>query len=317
MKISILGFLFSVMALGLSLFQYQHFLNMHPSFEEQLSQQTKQLHSVIPEVIQLQAELQLLKNQKATQLASTIQADKPLSLAAYEIASAIRLSAMQLEFLQDPRSAIRLLDWAYKQLETIQDVRFKALREAVMKDKMALEAVKLPDVEGIWLKLGFLISQVDKLPNQWTTVGNTEKNAEIQKASDKSSEASSMWQTAFDNGWKEFKDLVKIQHHDKPIEPLLSTEAQVLTKENLKFLLQQARFSLVEVNSVIYQSSLKEAEQYLQQYFENTNPNVQSMLETVKALQAVQIKPELPNLNQSLQLLEPLEKEEWSNPVKS
>lgn len=305
MRISVLSFILAVTALGLSVFQYQRLASVQPPMEVQISDQNKRLNDAMQQIVTLQGEVQLLINRQAAQAAIPTPVLTPTSLLFYEISSAIHLSAVQLELAQDPRAAMRTLNWVYKKLGSVNDIHYKSLQEAVLQDKLALENVALPDVESIWLKLGILISEVDKLPNQWTKVRDDEHRAQTLQSS-QSTPAN--WKKAFNRGWQELKDLIKIQHHDKPIMPLLSQEEQALSKQHLKLLLEEARWALLNTKAAMYQSSIQSALQWLERYFEPTNPDVQHMIKALSELEAIQVAPQVPNLDQTLIQLERLEK---------
>jgi uroporphyrin-3 C-methyltransferase len=318
MRISLFSLLLSVAALGLSVFQYQHFLRVHPPIESQLQKQAKAIMDINENVVTLKDALKKVSNEQAAVLSKPSEPLRDMSskYALYEIASMIRLSVLQLEFKQNPKLASLLLKSVDKKIENMQDDRFKALREALVQDITALDGVLLPDIQGVWLKLGAILHQVDEFPTQWNLLHKKEDSQKPQEINQlKTSDSDASWKHAFEQGWHELKDLIKIQHHDKPITPLLTEEEQALTIQYLKLILEQARWAVVNVQPEIYLASIQEAQQYLSRYFEITDGGVQQAMQTLKALESVDIKPRLPNLNETLNQLKSLETQEAVNKI--
>lgn len=117
------------------------------------------------------------------------------------------------------------------------------------------------------------------------------------------------WRKALNNTWADIKNLVKIQRHTKPIEPLLSTTEERLAYENLTLLLEQARWAVLNRNTVIYQQSLQDAIHLLATQFATEDVHVNKMGEELDTLSKITLKPELPDLKHLLSLYP--KKGEW------
>lgn len=285
MKISIFAFLFAAAALGISVFQYNHFLHIHPPIE-------KQLQEINIEILKLK------KTIHENKVLSSMPVAIPLTLPVVslnEISAIIHLSTLQLEYAHDPKSASRLLSLADKKIETIHDNRLMALRNAIIQDRSALDAIQLPDTEGVWMKLGVLIAQTEQFPSRWTI---------FDKEQDKTKQNTA--KTEWKNGWNELKDFIKIQHHDTAITPLLSADEQALSKKHVQLLLEQARFSVLNVKPMVYKTSLQEAQQWLTRYFAPNSVEVKNAINTLHDLESVPLQTTLPNLNQTLEQLDQL-----------
>ncbi len=316
MRIALFSLLLSMGALGLSVFQYQHFLHVHPPIEAQLEKQEKSILGINQNIVTLQDSLKKVSVVQTQALNHPVEPVKDIAsqYALYDIAAMIRLSVMQLEFTQNTKIAVQLLKSADKKIETIKDDRYKALREALLKDIMALDSIILPDTQGIWLKLGAILQQVDKFPTQWNIVNKKEAiQSESEHKQSKIANSESTWKQALNQGWHELRDLVKIQRHDKPITPLLSEEEQALAVQHLKLILEQARWAVLNVEPKIYASSIEEAQQYLSRYFETSDGAVEQAMQVLKSLESVDIKPTLPNLQETVKQLKAMETQEAAN----
>jgi len=319
-KTAIFSFLISVLALALSLFQFEKFHVAKNQFENHL----EILDQLNPKITELEQTVQILKEKQQTQQAQQAQSEHVLIEKSQpqsqsqpqshsqkdplpEIISLVHSSVMQLEVAENVQSAITLLNLADNIIELSHDPNLFVLRESITRDKKMLEAFQLPDIEGIWFKISALLEQVDALPSRLIKAGYpqvaTEAQIENQKATvlETKAETNTIWQ-AVKNSLHEFKDLIKIQRHYKPIEPLLPKEEFVLAKENLKLLLEQIRWAALHKQSKIYENSIQETQKWLKSYFEISDPKVQHIQKTLSELSVMTLKPNFPVLSTLQQL---------------
>ncbi len=329
-KTAIFSFLISVLALAVSLFQFEKFQIAKNQFENHL----ETLDRLNPKITELEQAVQILKGTQiqAGQQGQQIQLEQSSTDPSHvqsqpesqsqiqsqqaqaqtqlhphynplpEITSLVHSSVMQLEVAENIQSAIALLNLADNIIELSHDSNLFILRESIVRDKKMLEAFQLPDVEGIWFKISILLEQVDALPSKLMKAGYPQTQsltqAENQQATalETKPETNKMWQ-AIKDSLHEFKDLIKIQRHDKPIEPLLSKEESILAKEHLKLLLEQIRWAALHKQSKIYESSIQETQKWLESYFEISDPKVQQFQKTLSELSIMTLKPNFPVLS--------------------
>lgn len=116
-------------------------------------------------------------------------------------------------------------------------------------------------------------------------------------------EASHDWKKGLASTWAELKDLVKLQRHSKPLEPILNETEQVLAREKLMLIFEQIRWAILNGNNTVYQQSLLEATQWLNQYFEAADKKTEALKQSLKDLAKINLRPALPNIEQSLKEL--------------
>ncbi len=243
----------------------------------------------------------------------------------------IQLAWERLVYAHDLNGAISLLEMASKNISELQDSNAAALRQALAQDLMTLRNFRFPDIDATWVILGAMIQQVQNLPargykelqiseeqvgersgkqtgkqsgeqsgkqsEEHANEANTEENPE------KKDKKESSFRTAFNESLIRMKDIIKIQHHTKPIEPILSQEDEFLAKAHLKLILEQARSALLQANEPIYQQSLKEAKAWLSDYFETSNDKIRNMVAEISKLQEICLTVTVPTL-QSLALVQ-------------
>jgi len=257
-------------------------------------------------MLALQQEIDMLsKNQKETTF------EKP-SFALQEIADIIRYSHEQLEMTRNVAEVIRLLTLAEKK-EVLQDPLYSQLKNSLEQDIAALQAIPVPDINKIWFGIDTLITKIDILPKKEYLrqfLPTNEKGNAISMGIGTENSANKpvegpAWQQRLIDSLIQFKDIIKIQRHEKPIEPLLSDIELLLETERLKLMLEQARLALLQRDQTIYDLTLKNALQSLSEYFKGEDPEVQSAVKSLKEFSNVLLNPQLPTLN-SLKMLQNL-----------
>jgi uncharacterized protein HemX len=98
------------------------------------------------------------------------------------------------------------------------------------------------------------------------------------------------------NSWADIKDLIKIRHYSKPVEPILIETEQAMIKENLRLLLEQIRFAILSNESKIYLQAIKETEQWLSKYFDDTTQAVKDIQGALATLSEVDLHSKLPTI---------------------
>jgi len=212
-----------------------------------------------------------------------------------EIHYLITLAATRLDTLRDVPAAIRLLNAANDRLQALNDPSLAVLQQALSRDLTALKNVSLPDSAVLWTKIGTVIADSTTFtPNH---AKSTLQPMDETPESTETHTSQPGWQQKLWQSLKEMKDLVKIRHYSKPIEPLLTEAQQTMVKEILRSLLEQIRFSILENNQTIYDGALKDSIDWLNTYFDTTDGRVLSVQEKLVALQKVSLNPSIPSLS--------------------
>jgi len=97
---------------------------------------------------------------------------------------------------------------------------------------------------------------------------------------------------------------VQIQRVDQPPKPLLAPTQRYFLDQNIQLSLSKAELALLQNKSAVYSQSLTTAEQWLNDYFDLKNQDVQSVLQQLSALKAEPVGVELPAIADSYDTLQ-------------
>lgn len=285
------------------------------------SQMQAQMHT------QMQA---LLKNELQSEMRNQLKTEirnQNTTLALAEAQFLVQNADLRLKTLRDVKAAILLLNSATDKLKTLKEPKYAALQTALHTDIMNLQTYANQNAvspSDLWLQISAVIEKANGLPLREnlaqpnltntgdtttgsTTAGNTttsnsttNTNKDTNTASTATANPSAAesnthtWKEAIHNGWQEIKDLVKIRHHNRPVEPLLSLNEQNLVKENLRLLLEQLRFATLNNDTAVYRKAIQEIQLWLSTYFDESNDTVKAIQNDLTKLAGVDLQPKLP-----------------------
>ncbi|MEH6575597.1 MAG: uroporphyrinogen-III C-methyltransferase [Amphritea sp.] len=218
-----------------------------------------------------------------------------------EVEYLLRLANQRVLMEQTPQGALKLLRSADKILSETDDVTIYEIRKALAADIAALEAVPELDTEGVFLRLGALNSQVDRL--QVIPLTEQHKLPEIveEVTSDSFSESlTADIKAAWAKVSSKFEQLIIVQHRDEPIEPLLSPQQSYYLQQNLHLMLEQAQLSLLQRKPRSYSDSLDKAKNWIGTYFEQNDSGTQALLKALGELTTIEVAPQMPDISSSL-----------------
>ena len=232
---------------------------------------------------------------------STSEADWRLAEAQY----LLRLANQRVLMEQRPEGALTLLRGADKVLADLDDVSLYSLRQALAQDIAKLEAVPKLDVEGTYLRLAALIEQSRQLPTLSLEQQRQLPDMLKEITPDAVDETLKQdIQSAFARAMSSLESLVVIQQHDRAVEPLLSPEQGHYLRQNLQLLLEQAQLALLRQQQVIYETSLSRSIELIGRYFDAANSATQALSQALEQLNTLQVAPQMPNINGSLDKLQ-------------
>lgn len=283
--------------------------------QQQLSNQKKQLSLFIQ---QSNKEQQLLQQRLDAQLAkiNTLSGVSRDGWMLEEARHLLRLANQRQLTGSNVSGIVGLLEAADNLLREIDLPDLFPIREQIQNDLIALKIAPSVDREGIYLQLNSLISQVQSLPPAPLTLSLKEKSAgresesrEITKSNasllDGTKEEKTLWQKITSSVTSAFGSLdnyVRITNHSSKIEPILSDSKHIISKENLRLMLEQAQTALLREESIVYQVSIEKATVWLDKYYGHY-PEKNAMIALLDELKAQTILVQLPNVSSSLYTL--------------
>ena len=250
---------------------------------------------------QITNELQLRVNSQSNrlrELSTTTRSDWLLAEAEY----LMRLANQRLVTERNTKNPVALLVTADQILRDLDDVDLFPVRKALADDITALKVAVNVDREGLFLQLDALTGQIVKLPLlQKNPAGEPEPLSEVA-----ASEEEQSWQEkisdSFNVALERLFQLVRVRQRENPVEPLLSPDEELFVRHNLRILLEQAQLSLLREEQAVYETSLKKAHNWLNQYFE-FNDNSSVLADQLQQLSEQQVVQGLPDISASLESL--------------
>jgi uroporphyrin-3 C-methyltransferase len=217
--------------------------------------------------------------------------DWVLAEAEYLILAATQRLALE----RDVDTAIAALRAADQRLRSAEHPDLIPIREKIIADVTALEAVNLPDVEGLAIYIGKTIDQVDTLPTKpiaeevipFATVRTGKYEAED-------------WRKLGYAIWSDLVDLVEVKDADLPDSVLFDPELRYFLRQNLKLELASARLAVLRGDSANLASSVGMIKRLLDAYYDVDHDAVANIIKRLEQAQAMELTPALPNITGSL-----------------
>ena len=215
----------------------------------------------------------------------------------------LRLANQRLLTMRDVKSAMTLLSQADQLLVAVNEYGLFPVRQALAEDIAALKAIERFDFDGTWLKINALIGRIDELPLLPSEGFKPEQPEASLSTSDTAS--ADTWQEHLEatakNTWNAFTRQFRIRtDRHEVITALLPPSEALYLRQNLHLMLKQAQLALLERKEVLYQTSLSDAQSWLQTWFLNIGPEITAVQSQLSALQQVSVFQRLPDISRSV-----------------
>lgn len=207
------------------------------------------------------------------------------------------IANQQLQLAGNIKPALLALQAADTKLQGFDSTKAVQLRKSINQDIQRLQNLPLADITSISLKLGSLSQRVDQL----ALVSDRHPNSAQNKVAHDLS--NNPWRKLTQEIWQDIKGMVRIERIDHPELPLLTPEQNFFLRENIKLHLLTARIALLRHDEVTYKSDLLAAQSAISLHFDVRESLIQNTLDEIKGLTNNHISTELPDIEQSLRLL--------------
>jgi uroporphyrin-3 C-methyltransferase len=212
----------------------------------------------------------------------------------------MRLANHRLKLERDVNTAIAALETADSRLRDTGDPGLIEVREILANEIASLKSAGHLDRVGLSARISGLIGQVSALK----MVGLEYTPSEPEEAKGSSSEGERSFDTLLKDGWEGFKSVMVIRHRDKPVSAMLPPEQQFFVYKNLELQLEAARLALLKGDPELYSASLKQAASWISDFFDAEATATQATQKEIAALEAINVRPQLPNISNSLTALQ-------------
>jgi len=215
-----------------------------------------------------------------------------------EIEQSLQIAGQQLQLAGNVKGALIALQNADTRLQRMERPQLAPLRKAVNRDAERLKALPYVDTVGISVRLDNIIAAIDALPLAMEVRPPPEAAATAS-----ASAGENAWRRFLREAWGEFKQLVRIQHMDKPDVPLLTPTQGFFLRENLKLRLLGARLALLTRDQTSYKADLQAARDWLGKYYDANDRSVATVRATLRTLHESEISIEMPDISATLEAL--------------
>jgi uroporphyrin-3 C-methyltransferase len=210
-----------------------------------------------------------------------------------EVEQVLLIANQQLQLAGNVKAALIALETADTRLAHMDRPQLTALRRVINRDIERLKAAPYVDVVGVALRLDNIMSQVDALPlamEQRPARGNPGPEPT----------GLSFWQQLWQECKRDLRDLIRIQHVNQPVVPLLSPDQAFFLRQNLKFRLLGARLALLAHDEASFKVDVKAASEWLGRYYDGTDKTLVAAQSTLKQLLDMDFGGQLPDISASL-----------------
>ena len=227
-----------------------------------------------------------------------------------EIEQAVTLAAQQLQLAGNVQAALIALQGIEAQLAKSVQPQFIPLRKLIIRDIDRLKALPGADVPGIALKLDAILDGIAKLPLTFEHrpapegQGKSDPTPQPPVAENGAeSTAGHMARIWLLDLWQEIRQLVRIERIDRPDPGLLAPREAYFLRENLRLRLLSARLALLARDGRTFRNDLRQADGWLELYFDGKAPAVAEARDALKALARLDVMRDPADLNETLAAL--------------
>jgi len=272
---------------------FSHFQSqIQQKLNTQQSDFAKKLQQVKEQTANASQEKIAKLNETVSQLEQRIKQRQPSDWLLHESEYLIRIAARTLWLEHDTTAAIGLLKDADARLTELNDPAFLPVRKLIHQDIKYLELMPTLQTDEVVLTLMALSKQVAQLPLAIQAFGDEkdeESNLEL-------SNDISDWQANLAKTWQKFvNNFIRIRPRTGSVEPLMSPQQQVHLKQNLSLKVQLTLWAASERKGDIYQKSLTDIEQWLNEFFDMEDNINQHFIKTLHDLQQKQVHYNYPS----------------------
>lgn len=236
--------------------------------------------------------------QRLRALAGTSRNDWLLAEARY----LLRLASQRLLVENSTVGAQALLQSADDILLSVDDPELLPARRAIAAEMIALRLAKAVDRPGIYLQISALKDQIQVLPLIPFRPQSESINVEITLTNDAPEQWYAHVITSIKTLLNELKGFVQIRQHDQAPELLISEQQQLQIINNLMLMLEQAQYSLLHEEEVIYRASLEKAKIWWKSYYSHYS-EYEVINHEINKLLNKEIIQVIPTINRSAKLL--------------
>lgn len=275
----------------------EQYADLKQQFQQQMDALSESTRAAIEAASAEQAE-RLSTNEDAV-LKSLQQAltAAPPSQREWKLAEAeylMRIANHRVLMEQDSEGALNLLQAADQIMAELDDFALHQVRARLADEIIALRQVRRDDLQGIYLQLEAVKSQLENLPLPTPEY----LQAQVSETPD-----TTVWDTLM----SELKEFVRVRSLDgeEALQPLLAPDEAQYLELNLRLAVEQAQLATLKRQQDVFEQSLLNVRRWLVTHADIEDARTQTILEIVDQLLLIELARPLPEISGSLtELLE-------------
>jgi uroporphyrin-3 C-methyltransferase len=262
------------------------------------SEAAKHKQAVKQQITLLEEKLDTLQhNLQATGTEKPVSSEALQSLQIKDAILLTRTASLSLKNDNDVDVAKSLLQLAIEQLDRSQDDKVVKAKATLSADLAKLNAVQMPDMRLVQDKLATMDRLVNILPERNSVTIVTPKHSVSVTSKENT------WYQPIVNFFADVRNLVRV--YKKTTNDVPDT-AVALNRAQLKLVIEQLRWAAFYKNADLYQRCIKVARDSLPASFDMNSEITQQFAAALNDLAQVNISPELPNIQDSVNALQAL-----------
>jgi uroporphyrin-3 C-methyltransferase len=215
-----------------------------------------------------------------------------------EVEYLLRLANQRVVMEGDVKGALVLFREADHIIRDTEGITAFDLRKSIAANIAQLEAVSEVDVDGIFVRLAALASQVNQLRQKRRVFKAQQPVAE--PAAPPPTGFGQRFLAALEAAGARLATLVDFRRNGERIRPILPPAEEYYLRQNLILKIQMAQLALLRADQSVYVNSLNEAQSWIVEYFDPDDPVTTAMLKSLATLDAIDVSKKLPDVSQSL-----------------
>ncbi|MFN7096569.1 MAG: uroporphyrinogen-III C-methyltransferase [Gammaproteobacteria bacterium] len=245
-----------------------------------------------------QSQQQLQQQQKRFKSFINNQTSDNISWQLGEARYLIHLANFSVSFEHNVPVAIELLQTADTRIASLDNPSFLNLRQALANDITTLKGVPEADIPNILLQLNAFGDQIATLPVISTP--NAVPEAQPPKHHHHHQPG---WKRGLEQSWLQLKQIIVVQYHDQPVGQLITPQNRHYLDLHLQMLLSQAEWACLHQQGTLYTDSMQQAVNWVKNYYVESAPQTQALLNGMTQLQTQNISPTIPDISGSLNVI--------------
>jgi len=221
-----------------------------------------------------------------------------------EIEYLLIIAMHRLLLEEDVMTALAAMEAADLRLKGLGDPGLLPVRKQLTTDMNQLRAVNHPDIAGMAIYLADMVDLSADLPLKSEVTTNTiaAHSLDEDQVND-GVDVDPFWKRLPKIIWLEIKSWVVIKRTGDVNQALLLPSEEYFLTQNLRLELESARLSVLRADSGNLRASVVLIQSWLRQYFDTSDSAVMNVMETLDQMQAIELKPALPDISSSVESL--------------